>query len=1073
MNKELGSLLKQAFLSRKPGETSPVKGPVKLKPGERRNVAVLFLDLAGFTAFSEALDHETVHDITGSLMDELVYTAEQYSGYVDKIEGDRIMVLFGAINSVENNSRSAIFCGFKMLEVVELASSVLSDTGVVLSARVGINSGPVTVAPDAIGHLTAMGSTVNIASRIEEVAAKNSILVTDKVYSLCAEDILWESSQRISIRGIGFPILSWKPVAVNYRGNRIPCHESVRTVFVPRKIEYPFLVKAGETQLQRTSGINRLGSPLHVIVELTGEAGTGKTRLVNEFLKNEYSSTDSTILRGNSISEAQPAYWLWSMVLQNLLNLPIQGEITYDQFSDLLSARFPGHKFTGSAPFLGRLVSAISNDMRLQELDNKAIATETKMAIRDVIEALSEMKPLVLMLEDLHWIDSTDSDVLEFLIKNCNSVYPVFFLLTRRSDHLSLLSSNISTGNLYAVYNPIKLGEFNKEETALFTEQFLNKLTSVVAEEREKSNSISSKAIEFIHRHSSGNPFFLQELILHLVESGGISLRNSSWCITDSSVELSTPDSLIGLLQSRLDRLPDRWRKVLLHCSVLGMEFRMDIYKRVESKLGLSPCEEEVFQGLTDRQFLELSSSEDHTSYRFHHSFIQDTAYRSILSHNLKLLHKAAAESMEDVHGTDKERVAGKLADHWERSGEEQKNSAVKWGMIAQKHASKNYQYETVLRWGHKIENWITPCDENLECFHILLKALNRNVNALQYLHRWEELNTLLEKMLEISSDNRLPEWVARTEIAMGSYFREIRDLDEALVHLNRSLDLSRSNGFKEIEGDALRFLGVIAAMKRSFPQARELFEQARDIYSNLNDQRGKAKALGNLGILHRNTGETDQAIPIMEEILEIFQDMGDVRSEAVTLGNLGSMYHDEQFFQKAEEHFGRAIDIFHRLGERMPEGIFLCNLGNVYQGQRNFEDARQSYFQAREIMEEVGDRRTEAWIMTNLGLLYIQEGSPAESEEIYKNAVDVFADIGDEENTAIALAGYGYVQHLTKKHDMALETFAEAFEIISKLKLSAGDFQDTFIKLRRGLIQTQSSETALPWPDHWDAEEQ
>ena len=1059
--------MQQAFLSRKPVEDSPFKGSVMLKSGERRDVAVLFLDLAGFTAFSEALDHETVHDITKSLMDELVYTAEQYSGYVDKIEGDRIMVLFGAITSGENNSRSAILSGFKMLEVVELASSVLSDAGVDLSARIGINSGPVTVAPDAIGHLTAMGSTVNIASRIEEIAGENSILVTDRVYSLCSEDILWERPLSISVRGIGIPILSWKPVAVNYRSKRISCQESVKTVFVPREKEYPLLVKAGKMQLDRTSGSNRMGDPRHIIVELTGEAGTGKTRLVNEFLKNEYGNTDSLILRGSSISEAQPAHWLWSMVLRNLLDLPIQGEVTYEQFSRLLSLQFPDHRFNSTAPFLGRLVSATSKDMRLQKLDNKAIATETRMAIRDVIEALSETKPVVLVLEDLHWIDTTDSDVLDFLVKNCSSVYPVFFLLIRRSDHLNLLSPSTCDSSLYAVCNTVELGEFNEEEALLFTEQFISKLVTDSVDGGDVINPISPATMDFIQRHSSGNPFFLQELLLHLVESGGLSLRNSSWCIRDSTVEFSTPDSLTGLLQSRLDRLPDKWRKALLNCSVLGMEFRMDIYKKVEGKLGLSPCGEDVFHGLTERQFLKKTPSESYTSYKFHHSFIQDTAYRSILSHNLKLLHKAAAESMEEIYCHGEERVSGKLADHWEQAGEEE--FAIKWGMIAQRHASKNYQYSAVLKWGKKIENWITPCGDNLECLQILLRTLNRNVNALQYLHRWDELNTLLERMLEVATDSQLPEWIARTEIAMGSYFREIRELDKALDHLNRSLQLSKNGEFTEIESDALRFLGVISAMKRDFQQARELFEQAGDLYSELDDQRGKAKVLGNLGILHRNIGETDQAIPIMKEILEIFYGIGDVRSEAVTLGNLGSMYHDEHLFQKAEEHFNRAIEIFHKLGERMPEGIFLCNLGNVYRGQNNYIKSRQSYFKARDIMEEVGDKRTGAWVLTNLGLLYIQEGSPAESEELYKTAVGVFSEIGDEENTAIALAGYGYAQHLMEKDDIAMETYVKAYEIIVKLKLSAGEFQDTFIKL----FQAQSSETGLPWPDHWDAEEQ
>ncbi len=1065
MAEELGILLKNAFLTRKPAPVSPDQNKVMLVPGERRDVAVLFLDLSGFTAFSETLDHETVHDITKSLMDELVFTAEQYSGYVDKIEGDRIMILFGAIRSSENNSRSAILCGFKMLEVVEIADSILSEAGVHMSARIGINSGPVTVAPDAIGHLTAMGNTVNVASRMEENAGENSILVTDTVYSNCSENILWGKSREISIRGIGVPVISWKPVAVNYRRNLIPCHESVKTVFVAREKEYSLLLETRKKQLDRSSGINRMGGARHLIVELTGEAGTGKTRLVSEFVKNENLTADSIVLRGNSIPDAQPAHWLWSAVLQNLLNLQIQNSIARDDFVETLSRYCPVDKLAGAMPFLERLVSATSDDNRLQELGNKAIASETKMAVRDLLESLSDVSPVILVLEDLQWMDSTDSEVLDFIVKNCYSVNPIIFLLIRRSDHQNLLPEDICDNNAYSVYKRIRLDELESPEVLEFTEKFMQKLSG------DKLYPFSIGAMEFIHRHSSGNPFFLQELLLHLVESGGLSLNDKEWSLTDSSVEFSTPGSLTGLLQSRLDRLPDTWRKTLLNCAVFGMEFRNDIYRSVEEKLGITPCGEEVFNGLVERQFLERTVSDQKTGYAFHHSFIQSTAYKSILSHNLKLLHKAVAESMEEIFGQDAERISAKLAEHWEQAGN--KPSAIRWGIIAHKHASVNYQYDAVLKWGSKIDSWISPCHGNAKALQELLEVLRRNGIILQFTHRWEELQALLERMHIIASSNKMAEWVARTEIAMGAYYTAIIDMDNSLEHLHKSLNICRKNGYAEIEGDALCSLGVIAGMNREVTQAEEHFKRARNLFSDQKNRKGMARALGNLGILHRNTGETDKAIALLEEVLAIFREIGDIRSEAVTLGNLGSMYQDRNDSSRAEDLFKGAIEIFHRLGDRMPEGVFLCNLGNVFREKNLLADARKSYSEAMDIMEEIGDRRTLAWIMTNLGLGCIAEDNLAESEKLYNDASLVFAEIGDEENKASALAGIGYVQYLSGKKELALDTFVKTNEIISRLKLPPVEFTETFIRLRRGLIADNSSDITVPWPEHWELSKQ
>lgn len=1060
MNEELGSVLKNAFLARKKQNIASDLNKAMLVPGERRDVAVLFLDLSGFTAFSESLDHETVHDITKSLMDELVFTAEQYSGYVDKIEGDRIMVLFGAIRSTENNSRSSILCGFKMLEVVEIAGSILKSISVRLSARIGINNGPVTVAPDAIGHLTAMGNTVNIASRMEENAEENSILVADSVYSNCSENIQWTKPAELTVKGITVPVRVWKPVAVAYKSNPAFCPASVRTVFVSREKEYSLLAQVRRKQVDRGTGKNRMGGARHLIVELTGEAGTGKTRLVTEFLKNESIESKAIILRGYSISDAQPAHWLWSAVLQNLLNLQMKNTVSYHDFVDSVSRCCHSKDLKGALPFLGRLVSASSGHIDLTEMGDKAIATETRMAVRDLIESLSEVSPVIVVLEDLQWMDSTDAEVLDFIVKNCYSVYPVIFLLIRRSDHKNLLPDDICKSSAYALCNQISLGELTFHEVTDFTEKFLKRLSGA------DYCPVSPKTIEFINRHSSGNPFFLQELILHLVESGGLLMVNGTWILAHNSVEFSTPGSLTGLLQSRLDRLPDLLRKTLLNCSVFGMEFRYDIYKSVELKLGIESGGEDVFDQLVERQFLEKTASDQGISFVFHHSFIQRTAYNSILSHNLRVLHKAVAESMEEIFGKDTNRISAKLAEHWERGGRD--SSAIAWGTIAQKYASQNYQYDAVLQWGKKIDRWLSPCEDNTKKMLNLLAVLHKSSVALEFTHRWKELEGLLQRMHRIASSNDLNEWLARTEIAMGSHFIAIRDMDSALDHLLKSLVICRNFGYEEIESDVLCRLGVISGIHRESVQAKEYFERARDLFSNQQNLRGKARALGNLGILYRNTGEIDQAIILLEEILEIFRHIGDVRNEAKTLGNLGSLYDDRNEAITGEDHFKKAIEIFHRLGDRMPEGVFLCNLGNFFRNESLFLKSEEAYSEAMTIMKEIGDKRTSAWIMSNHALQYIFQDRLEESGQLYHEALSIFTEIGDEENMAAALAGSGYIQYLFGKKELSIESYRKANEIISRMKLQPTDFSETFIKLRRGLLDNHCSEASLPWPEHW-----
>jgi len=384
MRTELGSLLRTAFKTGNEETEQFSAGESALKPGERRDSAVLFLDLAGFTELSGVLDHETVHDLTKSIMNELVRTAKQYAGYVDKIEGDRIMVLFGAVSSGENDCRRAVLCGFHMLEVLELAGSILRPSGVNLSSRIGIGSGPVTVAPDAIGHITAMGNTVNMASRMEELAELNTILVTDRVHSMCMDCAVWSPPVMVSVKGVSSPVRGWIPVARLRQG----CSDSEDAPFIGREKEYALLKEAYKAVSAGATGTSPGGGPRHMIMEIQGETGTGKARLASELLKNE--CRKSLVLNGRSIPDNQPAYWLWSSVVSSLLGFHIQKAVPWEDFIRGLSRFCSTENISDSLPFLGRLIPASTSDPRLENLGNQALALETRIAVRDLVLELDE-----------------------------------------------------------------------------------------------------------------------------------------------------------------------------------------------------------------------------------------------------------------------------------------------------------------------------------------------------------------------------------------------------------------------------------------------------------------------------------------------------------------------------------------------------------------------------------------------------------------------------------------------------------------------------------------------------------
>ena len=251
----------------------------RLKTGERRRIAVLFADLTGFTNLSESIDHELVHSLISRIMVFLSSVVDSFGGYVDKFEGDRLMALFGAKASAENDSARAISCALRMLDIIEEIGPVIPGNDN-LTARIGIDFGSVTVAPDPTGHMTATGATVNLASRCEEMAQTGKMLVTGKVRQECGELFRFNEHGRVKVRGIKAPVELFTPLGPGsiqkerwQRARRLS-----NSPMVNRLIEMNTLLSC----LQEASG----GSRNPVMVKISGEAGIGKSRLLHEFLRN-------------------------------------------------------------------------------------------------------------------------------------------------------------------------------------------------------------------------------------------------------------------------------------------------------------------------------------------------------------------------------------------------------------------------------------------------------------------------------------------------------------------------------------------------------------------------------------------------------------------------------------------------------------------------------------------------------------------------------------------------------------------------------------------------------------------
>ncbi len=1028
MSQDFGSFLRNKLLHESNESADYVfeeKG--ELKPGERREVSVLFLDLGGFTAMSDKLDHEVVHDIAGGVMDALVNMTERFGGYVDKIEGDRIMVLFGARRAGENDSTRCISCGLRMLEVIEKANDILSDTGISVTARVGINSGPVTVAPDAIGHLTAMGRTVNLASRMEETAHPETILVPDTVHEKCMNLFLWKDMGITELKGIGKPVHVWSPTAsissFKPRWERIPLVN--RSGFAGRSEELARLNDKLLAQRTGNTGNSRLGGVKHIVLGIKGEAGIGKSRLVHEFIQKQcLNDSDVLVLKGQSLSYAQPAYCLWTSLLSDMLDIEPDYKTGYEEFKLKVQDISDDSELPDSLPFLSEVLSIRSGDKRLSELDSKAIALETGIAFRNFLKAMTANKRLLVVLDDLHWIDSTCRNVLEFVVSNCSTERPILFILIYRPEREDGQTVEFDIRHNYAELEEITISSIDKQSCREIIAKILSGLGADTTEE------ISNEVEDFLLKYSQCNPFFLEELILDTVESNILYENKGRWEFTRPVSGVPIPSSLKGLLQSRLDNLSEEWKGVLQKASVLGVEFRLKLYDRLLEKLSIKESSREVLNNLERRQFLTGIGTAFEQKYMFRHILIHDAVYNSILESNRKLLHRITAGLIEEMYPDDEQEIADILAHHWERADVREK--AIQWGIISLANKVKTYQHEKALELSEKIESWILEQPLDTDSSDKLLEVMMQKVSTLDILGRRKDQEQMLLRMNDIADEYELSTWKGKIQSALGTVLRIGGRLNEAGEFCRNALDIQRKTGNRKHESEALCNLGIISRIRNKPAEAQKYFKMALKINREGDNRSMEGVLLGNLGNFYFDQGQMDEAIRYYKEALEINRETGDRRNEGIALGNLGNPLVAKGETELALEYYLQALKLHREVGNRRSEGVTLGNIGAFYFEHDRFDESREYYEKALQIHQEVGNRRMEAVFRADLALLRLKQNDAAGALEYYRNSLAIIEELD--------LASVGFEQ---------------------------------LPELHSGLISHGISETEAPWPENWEKYEQ
>ena len=1008
----------------------PAAETPRLKEGERRDVAVLFLDLKDFTSMSEGMDSEVLYEMIMSVMKILTDVIEGYGGYVDKIQGDSIMALFGARKANEKDSVHAVSCGRKMIETIGEVNDIFKEIGVTISARVGISYGTVTVAPDPSGHLTAIGDVVNLASRLESQAATDSILVSGMVMRQCGNLFEWQDLGVTGIRGLKESIHVYSPTGPGsiQKARWERAARVARSPMVGRQHEMSLLAGLWKLQTDGDVNTNRLGGSRHICAGICGEAGIGKSRLIHEFLKNATNCNESIhLLVGKTLSYAQQPFWLWITLLRSYFGI----DMGMDDASDILSGQLDklveqtgDETLYSTEPYLASLFSIRKPGDMAIETDDENRHRKTMMVIRSLVQAIASTARTVLILEDLHWIDSASRETLEFLIANCRTDKPLLFLCLYRPLWES-------SGSIFE-----SITEASAEKLEL--------ILDIVPDEgcreliRHMLDSKPHEDVEdFLITRSGGNPFFLEELILDLIETGALEENERSWCFSSPPEDIYIPSSLNNLIRSRIDRLQPLFRGGLQHCSVLGMDFLMKLYRRLHEKLSIEGRPDEIMDELTRRDFLRNVDDSSGLKYIFRHFLIHDSAYDTLLHRNRRVLHRFAAEALEELFAGESEDLSPVIAHHWERTGN--MKMSLLWGLKALATCRKTYQNQEGLNWVNKLSAWLEKEPRNSVTAERQFSVFEAKQSILCTLGRREEQELAIREMFEVVKITEDKAHLAQAYSIRGQYLSVTGKMSEAQADFDRAMELTSD------EAHICLLMGENYFRRSMYAESLECY---RKVIENTNDFFLKTRVELSTAFICRIMGRTteSEAHLIMAGDLIRENEKGELpllRARYYT--RLADFESANSSTESSIHHYGMAIDLYRNCGDMAGEAMVLNNMHWIYSQTGDYEKSLETLEEVVKIDEEIDEALGIAIAYYNIAETYMEMGRLDDAEEYYRLYLELSEEIDNDLGEGYGTFGLGYL-HMERGDLLSAEKFfTESSEVFGRL---GGKEMETVVRI-------------------------
>ncbi len=1023
--------------ARGPEHRRPAAG--KLEPdADRRTITVLFADLSGFTALSEQLDPEVMQSLQNELFEELTAAVQSFGGFVDKFIGDAMLALFGAPLAHEDDPERALHAALDMVKrSARVAVQWQARAGSALALHIGVNTGPVVAGGIGAGDARAYsvtGDTVNTAQRLQALAGAGEALVGPLTYRLTRHAFAYDSLGALALRG---------------KVGAVLVHRLLGPLDEPRPARGLEALGLSAPMIGRDAELARILNCLDAacggaaqLVRLSGEAGIGKSRLVNEFLsrmRDDARFAEVAVRRVACSSLGEQSYGTLAAVVRSATGIgqkdtpaETRGKLT----ALLAELRLPPDEAQRLMPLLFYVLGLGEPDVALRHVEPEQVRRQILFALRTIFERRLALSPLLIVIEDLHWANSTSLETLRFLIDRLERSR-LMLVVTHRplfeADHFDACRTGLTA---------LRLAPLGPADGRRLLSELFGAGWSEVA--RDLGQRILERA--------GGNPLFVEEIVRGLIEVGSLRREGSLWRIIKREAAADIPANIHALLLARMDRLPQEARRLVQEAAAIGPRFEAALLKSISTDPGKVEAGLDL---LCDAEILEEAAGVGSVSpqaYRFTQTMLHDVIYHNLLLQRRTEMHARIGEALERLYGEYPTRLEdlALLGHHFSLT--DAKTKGVRYLMAAADRARETYANDDAIRlyrqalaaltsavdFGperltlcERIADLCGPAGQRetaQEHYQMVLTvygaAADRPASAriLRKLGRllWDsgkpdqaeahygKAAELLEGTDDMIERAHLMQERGRLAFRTGDQAAAAKWADEALGcvdELATNLDAEARVEAARATAEALNTKGVaLARLGRNRDALREV-ERSVTVAEAAGLIGVACRGYTNLGVLY-TVIDPRRAIAVSQRGLDQARRIGDLGFQARLLANLAVAFctFTDRCAKEGVPAAEEAVEIDRALDQRDHLPVPLIVLGQIHQCHGRPDLAHRYYHEALDEAQRTGEPQMLFPCYDGLATLSLDQNDLTEADRYFALAQQVCAEHGLEPSSLIAL---------------------------------------------------------------------